>query len=564
MDSQVAKKVKYIVVLMLENRSFDHMLGALPGVEGVLDAHGNVRGDLFNLTDPAQPSSTKYAPQLGAIFVTPPDQLTGDHQQYGGPAHTFPAAAEQLFGVQTVINNGAQTTPFHGGAAATTPTANSGFVKSFIAELKKTSAGAAPANVAEVMQIFTPEQLPAIHTLAKTYCVCDLWFSEIPGPTEPNRLFAHAATSTGLTYNPWDHDPIAAPTIYDRIGAAGKDWAFYRYDITDASSFKALAPKPQSRRQFAQFLTDAKNGTLPFYSFLCPRYSNAPEGRASSQHAPDDVRFGDKLIADVYAALRNGKDWESTLLIITYDEHGGYFDHVPPPAVEPPDDAVSPNPYMLSQHGFNKGNYVFDFTRLGFRVPAVLVSPWIKAGTIDKTEYRHTSILRFIGDLLGTPPLTKRDQTAKSFAAVLALAAPRTDCPLTVPSAALPEENMAAIMAAAPTAKQKESVLRQTANLPGSPRLRSDQLPPIATNAELHQYCLQRLQRADWAWSGNYKQASLQISQDAQGWNWRLVDSSGVTLASAPQAYADRAAVEQALERVRFLFHMLDNPQEKS
>src|SRR5262245_21728907 len=126
--SLLANKVKHIVVLMLENRSLDHMLGALPGIDGVLNAQGQVRGDLFNLVDPAKPSSAKLTPQLGAIFVTPPDQLSGAQGQYGGPQHTFNAASEQLFGVQTVTVDGQVTSPYHGGAPATTPTTNGGFV----------------------------------------------------------------------------------------------------------------------------------------------------------------------------------------------------------------------------------------------------------------------------------------------------------------------------------------------------------------------------------------------------------------------------------------------------
>jgi phospholipase C len=557
----VGQKVKHIVVLMLENRSFDHMLGALPGVDGVLDAQGHARTDLFNLVDPTNPHSQRYTPQLGAIFVTPPDQHTGDQGQYGGPAHTFPAATEQLFGVPTVTVAGKNTTPYRGGAPATSPAANAGFVKNFVTEIGKSKAGVTPETVQEVMQTFTAEQLPAIYTLAKLFCVCDRWFSEIPGPTEPNRLFIHTATSTGLTYNPWDKDPIDAPTIYDRINAQGKDWAFYSYDICDATSFRSLQGQPNSRLKFDRFLADAKNGKLPFFSFLCPRYVNSPEGRASSQHAPDDVRFGDKLIADVYQAVRGGPGWESTLLIVTYDEHGGYFDHVPPPVIEAPDDAVSPNPFMLTKGGFNKGNYTFDFTRLGFRVPAVLVSPWIKAGTVDKTEYRHTSILRFIGDLLDSPPLTRRDATARSFASVLSLAAPRADCPATVPFAKLPAEDMAAIMAAPPTAKQQETVLRETANLPGSPRASSDVPRSFATNADLHRYAKQRLQRAEWAWNGEHRGASFTIDQDAKGgWSWHLLDANGQMLASSATSYPDHDAAAQALERTRFLSHMLDNP----
>jgi phospholipase C len=580
MTSQnLAAKIRHIVVLMLENRSFDHILGALRGAEGVLDAGGRIRSDLFNLTNPLQPGSKRYTPKLGAIFVTPEEQRTHKGQEtFGGPSHSFPSGVQQLFGVKTVNREGEVTTPFHGGSPVTSPASNSGFVLSFAEELKQTmgadrlaaaqQAGQDP--VEEVMQVFTPDQLPAIYTLAQEFCVCDHWFSELPGPTEPNRLFTHAATSTGLTYNPWNLDPITVPTIYDRISQAGKDWTFYAYDLNDSTNFAALLPQPQANLKFAQFFTDAVQGKLPFYSFLCPRYNASAAGRPSSQHAPDDIRFGDKLIADVYQAVRNGPDWETTLLIITYDEHGGYFDHVPPPAVAPPDNFVSPNAFMQHQAQNNpqKSGYLvkpenrFDFSRLGFRVPAVLVSPWIPAGTVDSTEYRHTSMLRLVGDLLGTAPLTKRDATAKSFGPVLSLPSPRGDCPASVSFAELPADNPGAVLAAAPTPIQEEVARRYTTHLAGHPETGSVTQRTFATNADLSRYVEMRLQRAEWARNGTEKGASFSVVEVQPGqWQWRLCDARGEVLASSPKSYSDAIAAGQALEQVRFLSHMLDEPK---
>src|SRR5205814_153210 len=122
----------------------------------------------------------------------------------------------------------------------------------------------------EVMQVFTNDQLPAIHALAKAFCVCDRWFSELPGPTEPNRLFMHAGTSTGLTYNPWALDIIGAPTIYDRLTLKSKTWGFYAFDLTDATDFSTLRNQPGANLSFDKFFTDAQSGGLPFLSFLCP------------------------------------------------------------------------------------------------------------------------------------------------------------------------------------------------------------------------------------------------------------------------------------------------------
>jgi phospholipase C len=574
-----ASHIEHVVVLMLENRSFDHLLGTLPGVEGVLDASGNVRDDLFNLADPVDPASERFPPKIGARFAVPADEVKGP---YGGPSHSYPAATEQLFGVDTVTGDGTETTPYHGGAPATTPPTNSGFVKSFTGELsgamgsaavlaearKAAAVGKGEDPLQEVMEVFTADQLPAIHTLAQEFCVCDHWFSELPGPTEPNRLFTHAGTSTGLTYNPWALDIEEVPTIYDRIDEAGKDWAFYSFDLIDASNYASLRDKPQANYKFAQFTTDAASGKLPFYSFLCPRYTNAPEGRANSQHAPDDVRYGDALIADVYSAVRKSPLWESTLLIVTYDEHGGYFDGVTPPAVEAPDDEVSPNAFMVGQAGTSSANsyltapnYTFDFTRLGFRVPAVLVSPWIKAGTVDSTPYRHTSILRFVAELLGSDPLTKRDATAASFASALSLPAPRTDCPPSIPAPALPPQDPAAVMAAPPTQKQEEVARRWTVNLPGHPDTGQETSRPFPTNASLSRYVKHRLQRAQWVRDGDYVKATFQIVADAAGtYRWHLLDSNGEELAVASTSYPDPSAAAAALERVRFLSQMLGDP----
>jgi phospholipase C len=577
-QGDAASQIEHIVVLMLENRSFDHLLGTLAGVEGVVDGSGGVRGDLFNLVDPADPTSERLPPRIGARFAVPPDEVTGP---YGGPSHSYPGATEQLFGVETVTVNGAVTTPYHGGAPATTPPSNSGFVKSFTTELSGAMGSAALAAareaaaqgkgedpLQEVMEVFTADQLPAIHTLAQEFCVCDHWFSELPGPTEPNRLFTHAGTATGLTYNPWALDIQDVPTIYDRIDAAGKDWAFYSFDLTDSTNYASLRDKPNANYKFAQFTTDAATGKLPFYSFLCPRYTDAPEGRANSQHAPADVRYGDALIADVYKAIRSSPLWETTLLIVTYDEHGGYFDGVTPPVVEAPDANLSPNAFMQGEAGKSSKNsyllgpnYTFDFTRLGFRVPTLLISPWIKAGTIDSTPYRHTSILRFVHDLLGSPPLTTRDATATSFASDLSLAAPRTDCPESVPAPALPPEDPAAVMAAPPTQKQVDTARRLTVNLPGHPdtgRVTTRQFP---TNASLNRYVTDRLQRAEWVRDGDYVKASFQIVGDASGaYRWRLLDSNGAELAAASTTYASPSAAADALERVRFLSQMLGDP----
>ena len=329
------------------------------------------------------------------------------------------------------------------------------------------------------MASFSPEQLPVINGLAKQFCVCDQWFSEVPGPTEPNRLFMHAATSLGFVHNPWEY-AMNARTIYDDIDEHGKlTWATYYYDLADTTNFVGLKDKTDKIRHFDQFATDlAKPATFPNYVFLCPRYSDSPEGFANSQHAPYDVRYGEHWIADVYEALRNSPVWNDTLLIITYDEHGGFYDHVAPPTdnILPPDPNASPTPYdkqkyvyMFNDKGQPKLQYVFNFNRLGCRVPAVLVSPWLAAGQVEKRRLQHTSVLATVRKMWGlrAQPLTAREGQAATFDDLFShLGAPRQDCPTKLQRPPLPATSLSAALDQPLSPAQRE-VFAQVNHLDG-------------------------------------------------------------------------------------------------
>lgn len=415
--------IEHFVILMLENRAFDHIFGYRQSVNGL-------QGNESNLLDPSKPESDSN-PAFQVSNGAPYTVLAGE-----GPGHSFNAANTQL------CNN-------KNGPSAANPSANNGFVSSYHTELVYADKVKDPSNavIQVVMDAFAPASLPSINALADAFCVCDNWYSEVPGPTQPNRLYVHAATSFGFALNVWTQT-FDAPTIYNRLQDAGYSWALYYYDDNDLAEFTAASSETANIKLFDQsFMNDVKAGALPNYTFIDPRFVNATGDPANSQHAPQDARYGDNFIADVYEALRaNEALWSKTALIVLYDEHGGFYDHVIPPStgVPNPDGINSPPPG-------NKLSYAptFTFDRLGFRVPVVIASPWVKAGRVDSTQYQHTSILATVKKLFGWDQfLTKRDASAKTFEHLFAeLSAPRTDTPQTLPRVDVTQAAVAAASA---------------------------------------------------------------------------------------------------------------------
>jgi phospholipase C len=379
--------IKHLVVLMLENRSFDHLLGWLQSPAYQIDG---VDGTQTNLDSTAEP-----------VRVTKDADYSGDYDP--DVAHDFLDVNEQIFGTQNVPA-GAQPTM-------------SGFVKNY---------GAVSQSVSKshhVMKCFDPGKVPVLTTLAQQYAVCTRWFSSVPGPTLPNRAFAHAATSVGhvdMTINWWKE----SKTIYELLVDHKFTAKIYYTDATIALTFGGMMDRQSEFfvPDFKAFYDDCKSNNLPNYCFLEPRY-NATDGddpiAASDQHPDHDIAEGETLIHDVFNAIRsNQQTWESTLLAIVYDEHGGLYDHVPPPPTVSPD-------------GINSSDPFFAFDRLGVRVPAVLVSPYIKAGTIiDDRVFDHASLAAtaqeiFLGPTWRAQGLTNRDRQANTFEGVLTLTTPR-------------------------------------------------------------------------------------------------------------------------------------------
>jgi phospholipase C len=398
--------LKHIVVLMMENRSFDHMLGSLKAVDPRIDG----------VTDQLSNPDTTGAP------VKPLPQAEFQGQLDPDPDHHFPAVDLQIFG---------------GDTSATRVPNMQGFVKSYFNQQR--DAG----HSQKIMYYFAQNDLPVLTTLALEFAVFNRWFASIPGPTICNRAFAHYGTSFGrVDMNPFDvMEPFKS--IYTRlINATPKHTTkVYYYDTTSSTMevVNLLQKQPEIFGTYKQFLSDCDQGLLPDYSFVEPNYNDhdtdSGEEVANDQHPDHDVQAGELLIAEVYMRIkRNPQLWASTALLVVYDEHGGIYDHVVPPS-------CTPDKFQSSE--LDPGTkQPFKFDRLGVRVPAILISPWIPKNTVVDRVFDHASIpgtvtKYFLGDY---PARSPRETSADVFIEpnvqpvdpqrnLLSLAAMRADCP---------------------------------------------------------------------------------------------------------------------------------------
>jgi phospholipase C len=248
--------------------------------------------------------------------------------------------------------------------------------------------------------------------LARSFAVSDRWHASAPCQTWPNRFFVHTATAAGYVNNSPPHPPYRMETVFNRLDSVNQPWRVYFHDIPQSATLARLWADIPTHFRFYQddFARDAAQGNLPAYSFIEPRYftDTLLQKMPNDQHPPHNVSHGDALIASVYNAVRAGPGWKNTLLVITYDEHGGCYDHVVPPAAVSPDE--------LRHDG-----YAFD--QFGVRVPALIISPWVKPGSVLRpagpTPFDHTSVSATLGKLFGFPPLTKRDAAAPDLLSVL-------------------------------------------------------------------------------------------------------------------------------------------------
>lgn len=371
---------QHLVVLMLENRSFDHMLGFLRSPSYLIE--GLDRSNLPTCD-----------PSIGSTAVPPNDTARTVNDLNPDPAHDFLNVNVQIFGNKSANSTGQ-------------------FMRGFVQDYAAVSND--PATASNVMKCFTPQTLPVLSTLARHYAVCDHWFSSVPGSTIPNRLFAHAASSGGSVTQDAILAPLKLKTIFEVMDDPNNPYSYRIYTATAGGSVLFsnlyLVHNQDGFHAYDEFRNDCAHGDLPAYTFIEPRYDDDVANGlfANSQHPDFPVDEGEALIADVYSAIRNSPLWSTTLLLIVYDEHGGLFDHVPPPALTP-NPSYPPVPPSI--------NPCFQFDRLGVRVPAVFVSPLISQGTIITRQFDHCSIVATVRKLfcLDKSPFNWREAQAKTF-----------------------------------------------------------------------------------------------------------------------------------------------------
>jgi len=351
-------QIKNIVVVMMENHSYDNVLGMQRG-----------RGDGFTLDNRGKPTATNPWPQSSTIAPPGPNAsirafpMPNPCQPEGHPYNTWDAFWASYAGGK-----------MDGFAASQSGPVSMGYI--------------------------TPDILPFTNSLAATFPVCDRYFCSVGAQTYPNRRFLMAGTSLGLLTDVFPGEAPPNGTIFQSLDAHGISWKNYYSSLPSALiwSYQAGLPGFSSHlASNARFLADATAGTLPAVSMVDPEFGK------QSEEDPQDVQYGDQFLAQVVNAVMASPQWPHTLLVWCYDESGGYYDHVPPPAAVVPD-SVPPT--------LAPGDTAGSFDRYGFRVPAGIVSPYAKPDYVSGVVHDHTSVLKLIETKWNLPALTSRDAAA--------------------------------------------------------------------------------------------------------------------------------------------------------
>lgn len=396
--------IEHVFVCMLENRSYDHFLGLTP-IDGVDAETGAPRS-----ADRLKGDEVQY---FGQEAFAVSDQATDRIDV--GPPHDFNDFVIALCGEQRK--------GFNPNGGSYPPVTGSGYAAAYGFATSHDKAG-------EIMKCFPPGHLRVLNQLAQEFTVCDNWFASMPGPTEPNRMFAHAATC-----DTWDDSPSAKEqieaqayggiafddgTIFDRLRKANIKFRIYAGDdFPNAAILKGVSVY-HDIDDYEDFRHDLHDGYDVPYTFIEPEYAvtNPLDDKfyeGNSQHPRGSVAAGEKFIKSVYETIRNSPVWESSLLIVTYDEGGGFYDHVPPPP-------AAPTGKRGKFHGF-----MFD--RLGTRVPAIVISPLVPKHVIEHRTLEHSVIPATVEQLFDLESLTARDGGMVGLQTLAMLQAPRSDTP---------------------------------------------------------------------------------------------------------------------------------------
>jgi len=370
LPSPSSSGIEHIVVLCMENRSFDHLLGWVPDADG------------------AQ-AGLHYRDLSGA--VRPTYRLTPDWQGCAlqDPDHSYDGGRAQL--------NGGSCDGFRGGYTDTTGTAQR------FDDLP--------------LGYYTSEDLPTSKALVEGFTVCDRWFASLLGPTYPNRIYTHAAATDRIVNSTSPN--VALPTIWDSLQTAGVSCAYYFSDLPVLALWGTTYAGIS--HDISTFFAQAAAGQLPQYSYVDPFFLGEGQGGSNDDHPHADIRRGQALISLVVNTLMASPAWSKTVLIVTYDEWGGFYDHVRPPRFP---DAVTHKPNTTdTTTGYE------DHGQAGFRVPAYIVSPFAPRGRVSHRVFDHTAIARFVEWRFGLPALTVRDAASANLAEILDFSAPNLTPP---------------------------------------------------------------------------------------------------------------------------------------
>jgi phospholipase C len=389
-DNALPPGIEHIVVVMMENRSYDHVLGARAlvglGGDGLTASMSNrgQRGDDIPV----------YEALVGNLCI--PD-----------PPHSWSAAHSS----------------FADGA-------NSGFASAYQA------AHHDPA-LRDAMQYLTRRHVPVTWALADAYTVCDRYFCSVMGPTWPNRMYWHAASSNGTMVNEIPAGGFTWPSIYHRLGDRGIDWRYYYVTLPVLALITNL-DKTGHLFLYEQFLRHAAVGDLAPVTYIDPGFN------VNDDHPPIHPAYGQQFLASIYLALASSAKWDRTLLVITYDENGGFFDHVPPPVTV--DDLPS-------------------FGQMGFRVPTLVIGPYVRQG-VSSTVRDHCSVLAHIERHFDLEPLNQRTVAANDLSDTLdadRLREAAAPPPIRLPAVEIDESTLGADCVAM-TARLDEHPIHQLAN----------------------------------------------------------------------------------------------------